>query len=229
MVTGRRFSLAAATLAALAVQVAPAVAATVTLKNYSFEEDATGPNQGQVTGVRFGDLTTSPTASWNIYSGLKDWSTTSGTGVEVQTNRTLSTIDAQNGQYYVELDGTRNAAISQTVKLKQGTYVLSFWYSPRTAFAATNIIGYNLGRAVSGQITAGMNGARVGIWTEVRTRFTLASKSNLDLTFAALGFSDGTGGLIDNVAIQTVPIPAAGIGFFTALCGLAAIARRRRA
>ena len=128
------------------------------------------------------------------------WKNVSGPGVEVQTDRTLSTIDAQDGDYYIELDSTANSSISQKVQLSQGTYLLSFWYSPRTALALTNTITYNLGRVVSGQITNGVNGARVGVWVEVKALFSIKSKGNYDLTFAAAGLSDGYGGLIDNVS-----------------------------
>lgn len=152
----------------------------------------------------------------------------SGPGVEVQTDRTLSTIDAQDGDYYIELDSTANSSISQKVQLSQGTYLLSFWYSPRTALALTNTITYNLGRVVSGQITNGVNGARVGVWVEVKQLFSIKSKGNYDLDICGrrpqrwLWRSDRQ--RLD----RTVPLPATGFGLFAALGGLGLMRRRSK-
>ena len=196
------------------------------LQNGSFE-DSTGNSKGLVNRVTFNQLLTS-NYSWDTWKTIDKWKNVSGPGVEVQTDRTLSTIDAQDGDYYIELDSTANSSISQKVQLSQGTYLLSFWYSPRTALALTNTITYNLGRVVSGQITNGVNGARVGVWVEVKALFSIKSKGNYDLTFAAAGLSDGYGGLIDNVSIETVPLPATGFGLFAALGGLGLMRRRSK-
>ena len=207
---------------------APATAKTIQpiLQNGSFE-DSTGNSKGLVNRVTFNQLLTS-NYSWDMWKTVDKWKNASGPGVEVQTDRTLSTIDAQDGDYYIELDSTANSAISQKVQLSQGSYLLSFWYSPRTALALTNTITYNLGRVVSGQITNGVNGARVGVWVEVKALFSIKSKGNYDLTFAAAGLSDGYGGLIDNVSIETVPLPATGFGLFAALGGLGLMRRRSK-
>lgn len=208
--------------------VAPAGAKTIQpiLQNGSFE-DSTGNNKGLVNHVTYGQLLTS-SSNWDMWKTVDKWKNVSGPGVEVQTNRTLSTIDAQDGNYYIELDSTANSSISQKVQLSQGTYLLSFWYSPRTALALTNSISYNLGRVVSGQVTNGVNGARVGVWVEVKALFSIKSKGNYDLTFAATGLSDGFGGFIDNISIETVPLPATGFGLFAALGGLGLMRRRRK-
>ena len=215
-------------LLAAASFVAPATAKTIQpiLQNGSFE-DSTGNSKGLVNRVTFNQLLTS-NYSWDMWKTVDKWKNASGPGVEVQTDRTLSTIDAQDGDYYIELDSTANSSISQKVQLSQGSYLLSFWYSPRTALALTNTISYNLGRVVSGQITNGVNGARVGVWVEVKALFSIKSKGNYDLTFAAAGLSDGYGGLIDNISIETVPLPATGFGLFAALGGLGLIRRRRK-
>jgi len=207
---------------------APVTAKTIQpiLQNGSFE-DSTGNSKGLVNRVTFNQLLTS-NYSWDMWKTVDKWKNASGPGVEVQTDRTLSTIDAQDGDYYIELDSTANSSISQKVQLSQGSYLLSFWYSPRTALALTNTITYNLGRVVSGQITNGVNGARVGVWVEVKALFSIKSKGNYDLTFAAAGLSDGYGGLIDNISIETVPLPATGFGLFAALGGLGLIRRRRK-
>lgn len=203
-------------------------AATVALTNGSFEAGTTGRPLGIVSGAKFNDLMVSG-ATWDIYSAVKGWKTVSGAGVEVQSDRNPATLDAQNGDYYISLDGQSNASIQQKVGLSKGSYILSFWYSPQTTLGPTNTIGYNLGNVVSGRVTSGTNGARVGVWTEVRNRFTVLTRGNYDLTFAALGASDGIGGFIDNVSIEAVPVPAAGLGLLSGLIGLVGLKRRRRA
>lgn len=198
------------------------------LTNGSFETGVPGKVKGLLNRANF-DLLNTGLVSSDIWRDLDGWKLKSGTGIEVQTDRTLPTIDAQDGDYYVELDSLSNSSMTQKVKLSKGSYILSFWYSPRTALAATNTIAYNLDKIVSGTITAGKNGARVGIWTEVRVPFAISSKGNYDLTFAAQGFSDGIGGLLDNVTIETVPVPAAGFSLLAALGLLGWTSRRRSA
>ena len=207
--------------------VAKTVKPTAIVANGSFETGVPGKVKGLVNRANFDLLNVSGPSS-DIWRDLDDWKLKSGYGIEVQTDRTSSTIDAQDGDYYVELDSLSNSSMTQKVKLSKGSYLLSFWYSPRTSNAATNTIAYNLGRVVSGQITAGQNGARVGIWTEVRVPFAITSKGNYDLVLAAQGLSDGVGGLIDNVTIETVPVPAAGLSLLAGL-GLLGWTKRRRA
>lgn len=219
--------LSAMALTGMSASTGRVEAATVAMINGSFEGGTTGRPSGTISGARFNDLMISG-ATWDIYSAVKGWKTTSGAGVEVQSDRNPATLDAQNGDYYISLDGQSNASIQQKVGLSKGSYILSFWYSPQTTLGPTNTIGYNLGNVVSGRVTSGTNGARVGVWTEVRNRFTVLTRGNYDLTFAALGASDGIGGFIDNVSIEAVPVPAAGLGLLSGLLGLVGLKRRRR-
>lgn len=220
--------LAAAILAMFSTLSGRSDAATVPITNGSFEGGTTGRPFGTLTGARFNQLMVSG-PSWDIYSAVTGWKTQTGSGVEVQSDRNPFALDAQDGDYFISLDGLSNASIEQKVALSAGSYVLSFWYSPQTLLGPTNTIGFNLGNIVSGQVRNGVNGAQVGIWTEIRTRFTILSGANYDLTFAALGASDGFGGFIDNVTIETVPVPAAGLALLTGLIGLVGVRRRRRA
>ena len=117
------------------------------------------------------------------------------------------------------------------VSIAAGTYVLSFWYSPESILSGTNTITYNLGNVVNGLVTVGTSGARVGIWTEIKVRFSVPTLTTMNLSFAATGTADGTGGLIDDISIiSTVPVPAA--GFLLAgglgLLGGARVVRRAR-
>jgi hypothetical protein len=84
--------------------------------------------------------------SWVVYDTLPGWTTIDGNGIEVQTNPTLGSIDAQDGNRYVELDshpgGNSNSTMRQQISLGVGEYRLSFFYSPRTTDASTNGIFY---------------------------------------------------------------------------------------
>ncbi len=217
----------AAVAAASMVLAAPVSAASL-LINGSFETGVPGNTRGLNNNALFSDLnSTGP--SWDRWRAIDGWTTVSGSGIEVQSNRTLSTIDAQDGSHYVELDSNSNSRMVQNVALKAGSYLLSFWYSPRTPGASTNPIEYNLGGIVGGKVTSGTLGAQVGTWTQILQTVVIKTAGNYNLFFAAAGISDSYGGLIDNAELAPVPLPAAGFGLMAALGGLAALKRRRRA
>lgn len=216
-------------LAGLAFMAVPAGAATIPIANFSFESGPTGNQPGRTNGIRFNQLGSS-SPGWDTYSSLTGWTMGGGGGrVELQSNSS-SAADAQNGSYSLSLDGGvgRNASISQDLTLAAGVYALSFWYSPESANAATNTISYNLGNVVNNRVTVGTNGAAVGVWTEIRVRFSILAPGTYNLNFAALGPADGVGGLIDNVTlITTVPAPAAGLAALTGLAALFGLKRRK--
>ena len=218
------------TFATLAVAslllVAPASASSIVI-NGSFESGVPGNTRGLNNGALFGNLNSSG-PSWDRWRNIDGWRTVSGSGIEVQSNRTLPTIDAQDGTHYVELDSNSNSRMVQTIGLKAGNYLLSFWYSPRTGNAKTNPIEYNLGGIVGGKVTNGYLGAQVGSWTQVLQTVNISKTGKYNLYFAGAGISDSYGGLIDNVSVAPVPLPAAGLGLMAALGGLAALRKRRR-
>lgn len=164
--------------------------------------------------------------NWGIFSTINGWSELGSNGIEIQTNATLDTIDAQEGDRYVELDTTQNSAMRQILNLTAGRYLLSFWYAPRENNPVSDGISYAI-ENLTGTINTSfkpLNG-----WTLVTGEFnTLGGEVNLD--FAALG-GDGDhvsfGGLLDNVSVAAVPVPAAGLMLFAALGGLAALRRRK--
>lgn len=218
--------IAAAVFASLAL---PAAASTIVV-NGSFESGVPGNSRGLNNGAYFGNLNTSG-PSWDRWANINGWRKTSGSGIEVQSNRTLSTIDAQDGTHYVELDSNNNSSMAQTLALGVGKYVLSFWYSPRTYDPKTNGIEYTIGGGLAGgRVTNGTpKGAKVGNWVEIWKVFNIVTAGNYDLKFSAVGLSDSYGGLIDNVNVAPVPLPAAGLGMVAALGGLGALRRRRKA
>jgi hypothetical protein len=218
-----------AAAAALAAAVAmPASAASIVV-NGSFETGVPGNTAGLNNGALFGNLNNSG-PSWDRWTAINGWTTTSGSGIEVQSNRTLDTIDAQDGTHYVELDSNSNSSMAQTLSLGVGKYLLSFWYSPRTSDPATNGIEYAIGTIAGGKVKNGVPvGANVGTWIQIKTLFDVVKAGNYKLQFAAVGTNDTYGGLIDNVSVAPVPLPAAGFGLMAALGGLAAVRRRRKA
>lgn len=200
---------------ALAVTLAlvlPGAAAAATVINGGFEADAGRAQDGQFFSTMAGS---SGNNSWSVFSTLPGWTRVAGTGVEVQTARTLNTIDPHGGSHYVELDGNNNSALQQMLTLGAGRYLLSFWYSPRDSRTASNGIAYSVGSLVSGSITgpAPATGTtpltRVGLWTEVTALFDVSTSGSYALSFAATGTSNGYGGFIDDVSLTAVPLPAA--------------------
>jgi hypothetical protein len=176
--------------------------------------------------------------SWAVYDTLPGWTTIDGNGIEVQTNATLGSIDAQDGNRYVELDshprGSSNSTMRQQISLGVGEYRLSFFYSPRTNDASTNGIFYSVSEAISGglDLTYGQVSGPSGtyprtVWTEVIATFTVATAGLFNLDFGATGRPDTYGGLIDNVSIAPVPLPAGALLLLTAFGGLA-VARKRK-
>jgi hypothetical protein len=218
-----------AVLALLAGLVSGAVQASI-VTNGSFEDPFATPgtrNGGQV----FGQLLGGPGTSWNVWDAIPGWTTGSGAGIEIQSDRTLGSIDAAQGSHYVELDSTANSSMFQRVLLGVGRYELSFAYSPRTRDAASNGIDYSVDGLLTGRIDGPDGASRVGVWTTVSRGLDVRTAGSYVLSFGATGRSDSYGGLIDSVAItpSAVPVPAALVLLATALGGLGVAARVLRA
>lgn len=201
--------------------------------NGDFEDVTTLDPTGLVKGNQLSNLATAG-SSWDVFDEISGWKTASGAGIEVQTNRTLGTIDAHSGQHYIELDShprsNSNSSMEQEVSLGAGTYALSFWYSPRTTNSGSNGIDYSVGGGLlSGSVTGpGSSPATsVGAWTLIRALFQVQNAGDYTLTFAAAGRQDSYGGLIDTVKLTAVPVPAAGLLLPVGL-GLLGFASRRR-
>ncbi|MCQ0970374.1 VPLPA-CTERM sorting domain-containing protein [Paracoccus sp. TK19116] len=163
--------------------------------------------------------------SYGVYNSIPGWTKSSGSGIELQDNGTLGTIDANTGNWYVELDSDENSSMYQDVTFASaGDYVLSFFYAPRTSTIGDNGITYSVAGALSGFVDDVFPAG----WREVKSVFTVASAGTLRLTFTAGGLSNSLGGFIDDVSIAPVPVPAAGLMLMGGLAGLGAFARRRR-
>ncbi len=169
--------------------------------------------------------------NWQVYNSIDGWSTVSGAGIEIQSNATLGGIDAQNGDKYVELDSHNagsNSKMAQSVELHAGSYRFSFYYAPRTTRTNSNGIEYSIGDFVMGTVT-GPNAEYPRLqWTLVTEIFEVDDYGFYDLSFAATGREDTLGGLIDNVDISAVPLPASAM-FLLGGLGLLGATRRRKA
>lgn len=205
------------------------------LTNGSFEESAAG--LGKNNGATFSQLNTGPGASWDVWDSLNGWTKGSGSGIEVQSNRTLGSIDAQEGAHYVELDSNNNSSMFQDVFLAAGNYVLSFFYSPRTGNVNTNGIDVSLGGAYSESFAGpgGSLGSAVGDWSLIVRNISIAVDNTYALTFGATLANDSYGGLIDNVALVSnnstpapVPLPAPALLLGAALGGLGLTRKMRK-
>lgn len=170
--------------------------------------------------------------SWDVYTDVPGWKTADGAGIEIQTNGTLGSVNAQSGQHYVELDShpkpSSNSTMQQSVVLAAGTYEFSFYYSPREYQSkkdtpSTNRIEYSLMSAAMADVTGAIqgpeaaSGTTVGAWTLVTEIFHLDVESELTMLFAAKGDDNTYGGLIDTVQISAVPLPAGGVLLLTGL------------
>lgn len=215
-----------AAIVATTLALSGASAATI-LTNGSFETGVPGNTPGLVNGANYADMPTTGPDS-DVWAGLNGWSLHSGPGIEVQTQRTLG-LTPKDGNYYAELDSLANSVMYQTVRLNVGKYMLSFWYSPQVADATTNGISYRLGGLVSGLVTGLTPGAVVGDWVEITAEYVVRKAGYYRLAFQARGRSDGVGGLLDNVAIASIPVPASGLVLLAGLGGLAALRRRKMA
>lgn len=203
-------TLIAAALSTLLAGPSLALASTNLVVNGSFED------------------TLQDDGTWDIYSRITGWTTTTGSGIEVRNNVVGTAHDGVN---FVELDGHAgqgNTRMQQKIQTEAGQlYDLRFAYSPRPGVA---------GRATNG-IRVAWNGVALGTyrgvgtgqhdWIEISN--TVIGTGGLDvLSFRALGANDGLGGSLDSVSL-TAAVPEPGT-YALMLAGLAAvgfIARRR--
>ena len=194
------------TAAAIAFTVASQASATVIL--FSDFDDISTPalsSQGYDAGLTFAD-------GW-----------TGGPTIEIQTNNIAGAPFSSPN--LVELDTTGNSSMFVTLG-GVGRYTISYYYSPRiNQPSTTNGISLSLGSTLLDSVTATGGGSTS--WALHTVNFTnLVAGTNL--TFAALGTSDGVGGYLDNITLSAVPEPTTW-GLMIAGFAMTGFAARRRA
>lgn len=167
--------------------------------------------------------------SWDVWTALPGWTTASGSGIEVQTRRTIGGADPQSGDHYVELDSHPktggNSTMMQSVQLDAGTYRLSYWYQPRTNRANDNVLsvlfdGNEIAR--HDETSSSQTG-----WALHFADIDVNAAGTYGVAFAAGGLETTLGAFVDNVDLAPVPVPAALPLLATGLGGLALWRRRR--
>lgn len=169
------------------------------------------------------DAVTSATLTaqgYDILPSADGW-TAGQFGLEVQNGVAGAAFSARN---LVELDTTQNS--SMFVNLAAGSYTVSWYYSPRASVAADSngidlLIGSTLLDSITGTVGSGT------AWQLRTVNFTTVGET---LTFAATGTSDGVGGYVDSITIETaaVPEPATWGLLITGFALVGFAARRRR-
>lgn len=218
-------------LLALSMTVGAASAATV------FSDNFESPNN---------------TMGWQVYKNFGSWATSSGSGIEIQTSGTV--VNARSGDQYVELDSDnerggysgqpKNSSMTTKLNLVAGSYLVEWYYQPRTDKAGDNTISVYLAGAGEGlfdNLLGTMSTVRTKFtdWVKVSYTFTVDGKKNqYALSFRAEGGPNGGdpngneyGGFVEDVSVTTapVPVPAAGFLLLGALGGLVALRRRKLA
>ena len=184
-------------------------------------------------GDHFDDLAGSTGGgSWDVWNELNGWSST-GSGIEIKTANTIGQVDAQDGDHYVELashgGADANSAMKQDIEFSAGSYVLSFYYSPRTGTLGENGILFGIEGVFADLVSGPTSDLKRGEWSEVTYAFNIGDQTASLFFSAEPGGSSTLGGLIDNVSISSVPLPASSLLLLAGLGGLGALRRRKKA
>lgn len=209
--------------AAAVIAIIGSSASAASVVNGSFEDIGSGSFNG---------------GGWNQFGSIPGW--TGSPNLEIQSNPTLSSIDAQDGSNYAELDTNQNATLSQDIVFAIGKYALSFYYSPRVDAAPTNTndMSYSLSMGMTEAAGGSILGAPTaaypwGEWKKVTNVFNVDTAGSYTLSFTALGnsFQQGCGNcgaLIDNVSVAAVPLPASVLFLLAGVGGLGAMRKRNQ-
>ena len=169
------------------------------------------------------DAVSTPTLTaqgYDILPNADGW-TGGQLGLEVQNGVAGAAFSPSN---LVELDTTGNSLMF--VNLGAGSYTLSYYYSPRpNVLADSNGIDVLIGSTVIDSIA--LAGGSDTVWQLRTVNFTTTGGA---LTFAATGISDGVGGYVDSITLETaaIPEPATWGMLITGFALVGFAARRRR-
>jgi hypothetical protein len=184
---------------------------------------AASPSQAQIIFDTNFDSVAVPSGSYLILSSVEGWNATAGDGIEVQNNAAGSPYSQTN---LVELDSNNNSTMTRVIE-DPGSYLLTFYYSPRPNIPASS---NGIDVLVGGSSIFNVTGAGAGntVWTPYQLYFT-TTLANTSLAFSALGTSDSLGGYLDNIRlVSSVPEPATWAMMLLGFGGIGFAMRRRR-
>ena len=139
---------------------------------------------------------------FGVFDSVEGWTTLSGPGIQID-KRATTFGEAARGRAWAKLDSVGNSAIAQSIDTLTGqTYQLSFQYSPHQGVGAdSNGIQVFWDGQLLDTLTAG--GALQNQWQTFSYNVQGSSQDLSELSFHAIGNSDGVGGFIDNVIVKT--------------------------
>jgi len=217
------------------------------ITNGSFEQLTFADNSTATGIVRNIDLAkfSSRMKAWDVYTELPGWTTSYGSGIELQKRVVVA---AQDGSNHVELDshprGSSNSIMTQSINnlTIDDDYLLAFFYKPRTKRNADN--GINVlwhessvdltnSDAMKKEIELSVNGTSTNTPNWVQHSIILNATAELmNISFGAFGKQNTLGGFIDNVSLlhventtlartASVPEPSSIALFLLAITGIA--------
>ena len=139
-------------------------------------------------------------SGFQIFNSIPGWTTTFGSGIEVQRNIVGL---AYHGNQLVELASLSNSGMVQQVPTSQGqTYQLVFAYSPRPGMPPVeNRIEVLFDNVALASITGNGVGLSNTRWSNY-TFTVVANRTQIPLEFRATGTNQSFGGLLDDVRLN---------------------------
>ncbi len=164
------------------------------------------------------------TGAWNHYHNgeVPAWTVGQNDLLEIGVGVVYG-VTGFEGRDMLELDSTRNVAVSQSVALAQGAYDLSFLFARRT----TDLQGRSSDTCKfdvlwNGQVLRSYDPTSGAMEREHLLVQAIAGKNTV--TFRGMGASDSYGAIIDDARLETVPEPSL---VLACAAGLSALMRRR--